>query len=80
MPTAHVDVERVLQFKFIEMIVRDIMQRESQKKLKELKAQLEQVKNFNTNEIDWQDIWKTKRIIALVEEIKITNNVVESLL
>jgi len=39
------------------------------KKLRELKAQLIQVKNYNTN-VNFEEIWKSNRIVELTEEIE----------
>ena len=39
------------------------------KKLKELKAQLRQVKNYSTK-VNFEEIWKSNRIVELTKEIK----------
>ena len=39
------------------------------KKLKELKAQLRQVKNYSTK-VNFEEIWKSNRIVELTKEIE----------
>jgi len=39
------------------------------KKLRELKAQLRQVKNYSTK-VNFEEIWKSNRIVELTKEIE----------